>query len=85
MKRHPPPPPPPRRAYFRQRWEELAGSVFAAGGPAVFDTTGPFSYESFLWAAATVRARVHAPLEGEGLALVPLADAVRGCSVGVGV
>lgn len=36
-----------------------------------------FSEAAFLWAVAAVRSRVHAPLEGDQLALVPLADLVR--------
>ena len=34
------------------------------------------SYERFLWAVGTVRARTHAPLDGAASALVPLADLV---------
>ncbi len=34
------------------------------------------SYERFLWAVGTVRARTHAPLDGAATALVPLADLV---------
>ena len=37
-----------------------------------------FTWESFLWAVATVRARIHAPLQGQQAALVPLADLVSG-------
>jgi len=36
-----------------------------------------FTYDGFLWAAATVRGRAHAPLDGASIALVPLADQVR--------
>ena len=36
-----------------------------------------FTEEAFLWAVAAVRSRVHAPLEGDQIALVPLADLVR--------
>ena len=35
-----------------------------------------FTWESFLWAVATVRARIHAPLQGQQAALVPFADLV---------
>jgi hypothetical protein len=35
------------------------------------------SYERFLWAVGTVRARTHAPLDAAAIALVPLADLVR--------
>ena len=34
------------------------------------------SYERFLWAVGSVRARTHAPLDGASSALVPLADLV---------
>ena len=37
-----------------------------------------FTEEAFLWAVAAVRCRVHAPLDGDQLALVPLVDLVRG-------
>ncbi len=33
--------------------------------------------DSFLWAVATVRSRIHSPLDGDYVALVPLADLVR--------
>lgn len=35
-----------------------------------------YTRDAFTWAAATVRSRIHAPLDGQQLALVPLADAV---------
>ena len=38
------------------------------------------SYERFLWAVGTVRARTHAPLDGAASALVPLADLVTALS-----
>ena len=36
-----------------------------------------FTLDAFLWAVATVRSRVHSPLDGDYVALVPLADLVR--------
>lgn len=36
-----------------------------------------YTLDGFLWAVATVRSRVHSPLDGEDVALVPLADLVR--------
>ena len=36
-----------------------------------------FTEAAFLWAVAAVRSRVHSPLEGDQLALVPLADLVH--------
>ena len=38
---------------------------------------GVYTEAAFLWAVAVVRSRVHPPLEGDQLALVPLADLVR--------
>jgi [ribulose-bisphosphate carboxylase]-lysine N-methyltransferase len=66
--------------YFRQKYEQLATGLFAAHPDAFPGAV--FSYEGFVWAVCTVRARVHAPLEGEAIALVPLADLVRGCVCG---
>ncbi|KAL4444028.1 hypothetical protein ABPG75_011765 [Micractinium tetrahymenae] len=60
------------RAYFQQRFEQLQAELFGPNGQA-FDPA-VFSFESFLWAACTVRARSHPPLDGGSIALVPLAD-----------
>jgi hypothetical protein len=39
-----------------------------------------YTYDAFVWAACTVRARSHPPLDGADIALVPLADLVgAGC------
>ncbi|KAI7846455.1 hypothetical protein COHA_000066 [Chlorella ohadii] len=60
------------RAYFQQRYEQLQAELLQPNAQ-VFDPA-VFSFDAFLWAACTVRARSHAPLDGANLALVPLAD-----------
>lgn len=57
------------------RFEALQAELFSAD-PAVFPPS-IFTPDNFLWAVGTVRSRVHAPLEEDKLAIVPLADAVR--------
>jgi len=64
------------RDFFTRRYEQLE-AVFAPN-PQVFPSN-VFTYESFLWAACTVRARTHAPLDGEDVALVPVADLASCC------
>ena len=44
-----------------------------------------FTFENFMWGVSTVRARAHAPLELDALALVPLADSVRHHSLSAGM
>jgi len=61
------------RSYFQDRYAALQSGLFAQY-PDLFDTNTVFTYENFLWAVCSVRARVHPPLEGEQLAVVPLAD-----------
>ena len=63
------------RQFFEQTYSELEEAVFTAA-VGVFQQPA-FSFRNFLWAAATVRSRSHVPLEGDNLALVPLADLVR--------
>jgi hypothetical protein len=36
-----------------------------------------FNYSNFSWAVASVRSKLHAPLDVDPVALVPVADAVR--------
>ena len=67
--------PPCRRAYFQQRFEQLQTELLVPN-PAAFDPA-VFTLDAFLWAACTVRARSHPPLDGRDIALVPLADMVR--------
>jgi [ribulose-bisphosphate carboxylase]-lysine N-methyltransferase len=65
------------RAFFDQRFEQLLaspeGAALQASGcvPA-----SALSVDALRWAAATVRARTRGDLAGDGIALVPLADAV---------
>jgi hypothetical protein len=63
-----------RRQFFREQYEQLQASLF---GPnrAAFPAEA-FSYDRFAWAVATVRSRLHAPLDADPVTLVPLADAV---------
>ncbi|EFN56770.1 hypothetical protein CHLNCDRAFT_8187, partial [Chlorella variabilis] len=63
------------RAYFQQRFDQLQAEVFGPNSQA-FDPI-VFNFDAFLWAACTVRARAHPPLDGGNIALVPLADMVR--------
>ncbi|KAK9918129.1 hypothetical protein WJX75_001458 [Coccomyxa subellipsoidea] len=63
------------RQFFEAKHAELEEQLFAAHRNAF----PPHSHEldDFLWAVATVRSRVHSPLDGEDVALVPLADLVQ--------
>ncbi|CAD7701616.1 unnamed protein product [Ostreobium quekettii] len=62
------------REYFSQRFVELEAGVFKKY-PELFPSN-VFTLEAWKWAVGTVRAQVHPPLEGESLALVPVADLV---------
>ncbi len=65
---------PPCREYFGETYAQLAQGLFAEHpGSFPADT---FTADAFKWAAVIVRSRSHAPLEGDDLALVPLADLV---------
>ena len=66
-----------RRAFFTGKFQEVEAAVMEADR-AVFPVD-VFTEAKFLWAVAVVRCRVHAPLDGDQLALVPLADLVRQC------
>jgi hypothetical protein len=63
------------RSFFKATFAELDAGLFASDRTAF--PAEAFGYEAFLWAAATVRGRAHAPLDGASIALVPLADQVR--------
>jgi hypothetical protein len=61
------------RAFFAIKYQEL----FGEGGKLVGALPAEAAtYDAFIAAVATVRARTHAPLEGDALSLVPLADMV---------
>ncbi|GAX73313.1 hypothetical protein CEUSTIGMA_g767.t1 [Chlamydomonas eustigma] len=62
------------KAFFTSKFEELQQTLFTRNSD-VFALSA-FTLENFIWGAVMVRSRVHGPLEGESLALVPLADAV---------
>lgn len=62
------------RDFFEDQWQNLNDNLFSQA-PDVFPQAS-FSYARFLWAVATLRAHVHAPLQGAQVALVPLADLV---------
>ncbi|KAI8474940.1 MAG: rubisco large subunit N-methyltransferase [Monoraphidium minutum] len=60
------------RQFFQQTFADLEASLFSQDR-SLFPAEA-FTYEAFLWAAAAVRGRAHAPLDGAAVALVPLAD-----------
>lgn len=61
--------------YFEDTYAQLAAGLFSQ--QADLFPTGTFTAAAFKWAAVTVRGRSRPPLEGEDLALVPLADLVQ--------
>eukprot|EP00891_Asterochloris_glomerata_P003649 jgi/Astpho2/3649/Aster-07852 len=63
------------RQFFEVQWQEVECSLVQQH-PDAFPAD-VFTWESFLWAVATVRARIHAPLQGQQAALVPFADLVQ--------
>ncbi len=63
------------RAFFSGKFGEVEAAVLEAHRELF--PADVFAEAAFLWAVAVVRCRVHAPLEGDQLALVPLADLVR--------
>lgn len=62
------------RAFFEGRFAELDTELFSKHREAF--PRDVFTLDAFLWAVATVRSRVHSPLDGDVVALVPLADLV---------
>ncbi|KAJ9510391.1 hypothetical protein QJQ45_015861 [Haematococcus lacustris] len=72
------------RLFYESRFQQLFGAEgsLSTGPAAAAFPASVFTWPHFLWAAASVRGRSHAPLEGDALALVPLADSVGG-SAGV--
>lgn len=63
-----------RRQFFREQHAQLESELFAAHRDAF--PAAQYDHASFAWAVASVRSRLHAPLDAQPLALVPLADAV---------
>ncbi|GMH34132.1 hypothetical protein BSKO_01966 [Bryopsis sp. KO-2023] len=62
------------RDFFAQKFKDLQATVFASN-PTIFDPS-VFTFEAFCWGVGTVRARVHPPLDGNDVAMVPMADLV---------
>ncbi len=60
--------------FFQTKYNELFGPQGVL--PAAQFPRDVYTYARFEAAVATVRSRSHAPLEGDALSLVPLADAV---------
>ncbi|KAK9826401.1 hypothetical protein WJX81_000123 [Elliptochloris bilobata] len=60
------------RQFFEAKYAELDAGLLSQHRD-VFPAD-MYSYDRFLWAVGTVRARTHAPLDGAASALVPLAD-----------
>ena len=63
-----------RRQFFEAKHEELDAQLFAQRRD-LFPAEA-YSLPAFLWAVASVRSRVHPPLDGAAVALVPVADLV---------
>lgn len=63
------------REFFKGLYSRLESSLFSQHRQQF----GPdaFSFPKFLWAVQTMRSRVHAPLDGRNIALVPFADLVQ--------
>lgn len=64
----------PCRQFFREQYEQLDEQL-SSQNRSVFPAD-TFSYSNFAWAVATVRSQLHAPLDVDPVALVPLADMV---------
>ncbi len=62
------------RAFFEGKYADLDAELFSRHREAFPRET--FTLDAFLWAVATVRSRVHSPLDGDYVAMVPLADLV---------
>lgn len=61
------------RSFFESRFFQLQQELFSQH-PGTFPSS-IFTLEKFLWAVGTVRSRLHSPLEGDDVAMVPVADA----------
>jgi hypothetical protein len=62
------------RQFFFEQYQQLDEELFSPNR-TVFPADR-FNYTSFSWAVASVRSKLHAPLDADPVALVPLADAV---------
>lgn len=63
------------RQFFQEQYQSLDAELFSSNRTAF--PAQAFNADSFTWAVATVRSRLHQPLDTDNIALVPLADAVR--------
>jgi hypothetical protein len=70
----------PCRQFFFEQYQQLDEELFSPNR-AVFPADR-FNYTSFSSAVASVRSKLHAPLDADPVALVPLADAVRAAWTG---
>lgn len=66
------------RDFFESTWHELKADIFDKDSKLF--PANVFSFDNFLWAVATLRSRVHPPLQGKQVAMVPLADLVSSCT-----
>lgn len=62
------------RQFFSEQYQLLDQQLFSKNR-SVFPAD-VFNYNSFVWAVASVRSKLHAPLDSDPVALVPLADSV---------
>lgn len=67
----------PCRQFFQEQYQALDAELFSPNRSAF--PAQAFNADSFAWAVATVRSKLHAPLDTDNIALVPLADAVSAC------
>eukprot|EP00879_Flechtneria_rotunda_P027161 GHRR01029036.1.p1 GENE.GHRR01029036.1~~GHRR01029036.1.p1 ORF type:complete len:413 (+),score=108.05 GHRR01029036.1:175-1413(+) len=62
------------KQFFLERFQQLDQELFSPNRAAF--PLEQFSYNNFAWAVASVRSKLHAPLDVDPVALVPLADAL---------
>eukprot|EP00878_Enallax_costatus_P013966 GHUV01014605.1.p1 GENE.GHUV01014605.1~~GHUV01014605.1.p1 ORF type:complete len:347 (+),score=91.08 GHUV01014605.1:276-1316(+) len=60
------------KQFFSEQYQQLDEQLFSPNRSAF--PADAFNYSSFVWAVATVRSKLHAPLDSDPVALVPLAD-----------
>jgi len=62
------------RQFFLEQFQQLDLSLFSQNRTAF--PMDKFNYNNFVWAVASVRSRLHSPLDTDPVALVPVADVV---------
>eukprot|EP00775_Hariotina_reticulata_P010446 gene10446-10604_t len=62
------------KQFFMEQYQQLDQGLFSQNRPAF--PVDKFSYSNFVWAVASVRSRLHSPLDADPVAMVPVADAV---------